>query len=140
MSKADRIESSLAREQSKLHAEREDCVSRILAIATYAESLSRERVKQFKARYANIDHLVSRFDDLQLRILDFNSRVTSPDLKLDVASARLQFDDLVYKSQDIYLNLTESLTPESGIVHIKPNMNVPLPKISIPLFNGHIDK
>ena len=128
MSKSDRTELSLAKEQVKLHVEGENYVSRMQSIATYAESLTYETMKQFTSRYSNIPHLVSKFDDLQLRIVDFNSRVTSPDLKLDVESIQLQFDDLVYKSQDMYLSLTETSTPESEYVDIKPTMNVPVPR------------
>ena len=63
-----------------------------------------------------------------------------PDLNIDVASVPLQFDDLVYKSQDIYQALTDSSTPKPEFVGIKPNLNVLLAKISIPQFNGQIDQ
>ena len=59
---------------------------------------------------------------------------------IEVESIQLLFDNLVYKSLDIYLNLTESSTHKPEMVNTKPNINVPHPKISIPQFNGHIDK
>ena len=137
MAKNEKVDAALAREQAKLQYERDNLVARMQhIIAKYAESVTAETVKQFTARYDNISYLVDKFDDLQLKIVDFNSRVYSPDLIIDLETSQLKFDDLVYASKNVYLQLTESSIVPPEVLDVKPTINVPLPKISIPKFNG----
>ena len=138
MAKNEKVDPALTREQAKLQYESDNLVARMQHIAKYAESVTAETVKQFAARYDNISYLVYKFDDLQLKIVDFNSRVYSLDHIIDLETSQLQFDDLVYASRGMYLQLTESSIVPPEVLDVKPTINVPLPKISIPKFNGNL--
>ena len=70
-------DAAMIREKFKLQAERENYIARIQSIAVYAESLTHDTLHQFKVWYANINHLIGKFNDLQFKIVDFNSRIVS---------------------------------------------------------------
>ena len=82
--------------------------------------------------------MVGKFNNLQIRIVDYNSQVFSPDKMTNLGFAQMKFNDLVYMLKCIYLQLTKSSTITSEFPDVKSNLNVPHPKIFILKFSNQI--
>ena len=104
-----------------------------------------ETVGYFASMYKRLSSLKSRFDNVQLKIIEYNTRNRRGDQKLEVEEYQMMVGDLILivsilRMQDNYNKVMGSCPTNNVKKNLKSVVSVKLPKISIPPFDGRIDK
>ena len=135
---------ALTREYEILHNERNLVRTAIENMHDRIKLVTKDTISNFTSRYENLSNLKSKFNEIQSKVIEFNSRIKLEDLKLEVPKTQMFVDELIYDIQDNYRNLKEARDRDelNANTDNKPpiNINVPLPKIDIPVFGGQIDE
>ena len=136
---------ALTRECEILSNERNILETAIKHIHSHAELLTQDKVETFSVRHDTLLDLEKRFCQLQIRIIEFNSRNKFEELKLEVQETQIMIDELIFEVQEKYLTLknrreSEQVNADEKVFKPVVSQNVPLPKITIPYFSGQIDE
>ena len=131
----------LEKEYEVLKNERELIQACIENIHNQVQSLTGETVGYFASRYERLSSLEIKFNDVQLKIIEYNERNKRDDQKLEVKEYQMLIDNLIFCIQDIYNRVMSICTMNDVNDKPKPvvSVNVSLPKINIPPFDGPID-
>ena len=131
----------LEKEYEVLKNERELIHACIKNINKQVQSLTDETVGYFTSRNERLLSLEIKFNDVQLKIIEYKSRNKRVDQKLKVKEYQMLIDDLIFGIQKNCNRVMNSCTTNNVNDKLKPvvGVNVPLPKINIPPFDGQID-
>ena len=107
----------------------------------YVQLPAEETVGYFASRYERLSSLEIRFNDVQLKIIQYNARNKRDVQELEVEEYQILIDDLILSIQENYNRVISSCTTNKINEKLQPvvSLNVPLPKINIPSFDGQID-
>ena len=129
-------------EADRLDNERKFVARSIQNIRNVADKLTEDTVSDFKPRYSKLNELEVNFRDIQLKIIDFNSKTNNDDLKLDVENIQTEVEESIFDIRVIFDKLTRVIQedPVKTKLNTSCQVNVPLPKLTIPKFGGQIDQ
>ena len=126
-------------EADRLDNERKLVARSIQNIRNVADKLTEDTVIDFKPRYCKLNELEVNFRDIQVKIIDFNSK-TNNELKLDVEKIQTEVEESIFDIRVIFdkLSRVNQEDPVKSKLNTSCQVNVPLPKLTIPKFGGQI--
>ena len=117
----------MEKEYKVLKKERKLIQTCIENIHNQVQSLAEEIVGYFASRYERLSSLQIRFNDVQLKIIEYNARNKRDDQKFEVEEYQKLIDNLIFSIQDIYNRVMSSCTTNNVNDKLKPLISVNVP-------------